>query len=77
MFKNSRKFFKWYRMLSFVETDVISEIVLTKNNSEILKLKNQYKTQFGQDLDPKKLTELKILFPVRKKRHFKRILTRF
>ena len=38
-------------MLSFVETDVISEIVLTKNNSEILKLKNQYKTQFGQDLE--------------------------
>jgi hypothetical protein len=38
-------------MLSFIETDVISDIVLTKNNSEILKLKNQYKTQFGQDLE--------------------------
>ena len=38
-------------MLSLVLTDTISDIILTKNNSEILELKKQYKAHFKQDLE--------------------------
>ena len=38
-------------MLSLVLTDTISDIILTKNNSEILELKKRYKAHFKQDLE--------------------------
>jgi len=38
-------------MFSLVLTDTISDIILTKNNSEILELKKQYKAHFNQSLE--------------------------